>query len=150
MEPVEVKFLRGQLRQPGLWGKVLKPEGAIVEYDNPIANPGVELVVDKGIHKIVLPNMADGTYLVLGIKGFWAASALSQGYVLLKVQQGQFCETAFSQHLARFEGKNVLLQTQSETDLQPIYQALEEAKYGHLQRLKDFLKRENKDKPAAK
>lgn len=150
MEPVEVKFLRGQLRQPGLWGKVLKPEGAIVEYDNPIANPGVELVVEKSIHKIVLPNMADGTYLVWGIKGFWAASALSQGFVLMKVQQGQFCECAFSQHLARFEAKNALLQTQSETDLQPIYKALEEAKYGHLQRLQDFLKRENKDKPAAK
>jgi len=46
----------------------------------------------------------------------------------------------------RSEGKNVLLQTLSETDLKPIYEALTNAKYAHLDRLKSFLRREGVDK----
>jgi hypothetical protein len=97
MQRVEVKFTHGQLRQPGLWGKVLLVNGGINAYEN------------------------------------------EKDYDLSFEHQ-------FAGHLARFEGKNVLLQTLSETDLKPIYEALANAKYAHLDRFKATLRHEGLDK----
>jgi hypothetical protein len=144
---VEVSFNPGQLRQPGLWGKVCEPDGAICEYD---ADPAkYDLAVERQTRKITFPSLPEGTYLVWGFKGFHAAGTLSVGYVLLQVKKDQKCEWQMPGHLARFEGNHVLLINQSETDLEPIYQSLRDAKYADLARLQNFLRREKKDTSAA-
>jgi hypothetical protein len=147
MNPVEIRFSRGHLRQPGLWGKILRPNGSIFEYD---VEKDYDLTSDRTTHRFTFPSgFEEGTYLIWGVKGFHQAGALSTCFILLKVTDGQQCEWQFPGHLAKFEAKNVLLIAQSETDLQPIYQALIDAKYAHMTRLQDFLRREGKDKSGA-
>ena len=142
MERVEISFSHGQMRQPGLWGKVIQANGGVYDYDN---EKDMDLSVKGTTRTIVLPQMPEGAYLLFGFKGFHQAGMLTLGYILMQVKAGQQCDWQIGGHLARFEGKGVLLITSSETDLQPIYDALNNAKYAHIARLQDFLRREKKD-----
>ena len=143
---VEVRFSPGLLRQPGLWGKILQANGGIIEYDS---NPDqYDITVVKTTRQITLKGFPEGSYLIMGVKGFHSAGILATCYILLQLKTGQSFEWQVPVHLARFDGKNVLLINQSETDLQPIYQSLTEIKYAHLARLQDFLRREKKDPSA--
>lgn len=143
MQRVEVKFTHGLLRQPGLWGKVLLPNGSMYPFED---EKDYDLTVEKTTRTLVLPALPEGAYLVFGAKGFHTAGQLASFFILLKVTADQAFEHQFAGHLARFEGKNVLLQTLSETDMKPVYEALTNAKYAHLDRLKSFLRREGVDK----
>ena len=144
---VELSFSPGQMRQPGLWIKICQPNGGIMDYDN---NPEMyDLEVHKNTRKITLKNFPEDSYLVIGVKGYHAAGMLSLVYVLFQIKYGQHSEWQIPGHLAKFEGKNLLLINQSETDLQPIYKSLTDLKYQHMTRLQDFLRREKKDTSAA-
>jgi hypothetical protein len=143
---VEMSFSRGQMRQPGLWGKICQPNGGIMEYDN---NPDMYDLEAKGpTTKITLKGYPEDSYLVIGVKGYHAAGMLSLCYVLFQIKYGQHSEWTIPGSLAKFEGKNLLLINQSETDLQPIYKSLTDLKYAHLSRLQDFLRKEKKDRAA--
>jgi len=147
MERVEINFSHGQMRQPGLWGKVIQANGGVYDYDN---EKDMDFSVKGTTRTIVLPQMPEGAYLLFGFKGFHQAGMLALGYILMQVKAGQHCEWQIGGHLARFEGKNVLMITSSETDLQPVYDALNNAKYAHIGRVQDFLRREKKDTSAPK
>jgi hypothetical protein len=150
---VEVRFSPGQMRQPSLWGKVLQPDGGIIEYDQ--IPEQYDLEMEKQTRKITLRGYPEDSYLLMGVRGYHAAGILANGYVLFRFKAGQHSEWQFPGHLAKFEGKNLLLTTQAENDLAPIYKTLTEAKYAHMDRLQNFLRKERRDTgapppPAAK
>lgn len=143
-EPVvELKFSPGQMRQPSLWGKVCQANGGVIEYDQIPEN--YDLVVAKTTRTITLKGFPEGAYLLMGLRGYYAAGVLANHFVLFQIKEGQQSEWQFPGHLAKFEGKNLLLLNQSDTDLQPIYKTMTEAKYGHLDRVQTFLKKERRD-----
>ena len=144
MGRVDVLFSNGQLRQPGLWGKVLNPKtGSIMEYG---MEKGVELTVHKTTRTIAFPELADDLLLVFGAKGYFSAGQLVSCFLLFRVKSGAQADCQFTGHLARFEGKGLELLAKSETDLQPIYAALKQASYAHVDRLQDILRKESIDK----
>ena len=69
MERVELSFTHGQLRQPGLWGKVLQANGGVYDYDN---EKDMDLSIKGTTRTIVLPQMPEGAYFLFAavkIKG---------------------------------------------------------------------------------
>jgi hypothetical protein len=140
---VELRFVPGQMRQPSLWGKVCQSNGGVIEYDQIPEQYDLEL--EKHTRKITLKGYPEGSFLIMGLRGYHAAGQLSNCYCLFQIKEGQHSEWQFTGHLAKFEGKNLLLITQSETDLAPIYKSMTEMKYGHLDRVQNFLRKERRD-----
>ena len=144
---VELRFSPGQMRQPSLWGKVCQSNGGVIEYDQIPEQYDLEL--ERKTRKITLKGYPEGSFLIMGVRGFHAAGQLSNCFVLFQIKEGQQSEWQCTGHLAKFEGNNLLLINQSETDLQPIYQSMTEMKYGHLDRVQTFLRKERRDTSAA-
>ncbi len=143
---VELRFSPGQMRQPSLWGKVCQPNGGVIEYDQIPEQYNLEL--EKLVRKITLSGFPESSFLIMGVRGYHAAGQLSNCFALFQIKAGQQSEWQVPGHLAKLEGKNLLLITQSETDLQPIYKSMTEMKYGHLDRVQNFLRRERRDTSA--
>ena len=116
MQP-EISFSFGALRQPGIWGKILRP-----------------------------PNLFDGLLLIFGVKGFQQAGMLSSCFVLMKVKEGANLEWQFPGHLVRFGGKDVEFIGSGEGDLESIYVQAREAGYLDIDRVRQTLRNEGKDR----
>jgi hypothetical protein len=145
MAQVEVIFAYGSLRQPGMWGKLIVPGGAI--YDVPVA--AAEQALQQQIRKIELPYYPDGGLLLFGIRGYLKGTGiLSSSYVLLRIQDGAACDWQFPTLLVRVQGKSVQLLTQSVEDLAPIYAAVAEAGFDREQ-LRSMLRQQGMDQQPA-
>ncbi|MBY0525073.1 MAG: hypothetical protein K2R98_16835 [Gemmataceae bacterium] len=143
MQP-EISFSTGTLRQPGVWGKILKPPAHGI-YDVDLISD--EFMVVKGSTTTVTPqHLTEGLLLVFGIKGYKQAMMLTSVYVLMRVKAGAHLDWQFPGHLARFEGKEVELLAQSENDLAPIYTAVKDGGYIDVDRVRQTLRNEGKDR----
>ncbi|MBL8796231.1 MAG: hypothetical protein JNM56_20195 [Planctomycetia bacterium] len=144
--PVSINFHSGQLRQFSLWCKLLKPDGSVYDYNH---EADADLSVDGKVWTISFPKLIEGTYLLLGTRGFHSANALSASFILFQVRTGQSSEWQYPAHQAKFVSQGAVLLSQSETDLQPIYQTLTQNKYPYLERVQNILRRESIDKSPA-
>jgi hypothetical protein len=88
MPSVELRFSHGQLRQPGLWGKTCHPSGTVMDYDE---EKDVDLTVERSTHTFAFPQLPEETYLILGLKGYFARSqAGREEFTLLGVVGNRF------------------------------------------------------------
>jgi len=143
MQP-EISFATGTLRQPGVWGKILKPPAHGIFDVDLISDDFIEV---KGSTTTVRPqNLYDGLLLIFGIKGFKQAMMLTSVFVLLRVKEGAHMDFQFPGHLVRFEGKDVEMLANCENDMAPIYAAAKDAGYIDPDRVRQTLRNEGKDR----
>jgi hypothetical protein len=148
MAAVEINISMGQLRQPGIWGKILIPwNGNIYEFNQ---EKGYELTAKGTTRTITFPDIPDGGYVVMGVRGYHGAGGnLVYMYLVFKVQGGFFFDFAFPNHLTKFECKGLRMMEKSEEGLQPLYDTLRLFKVESVDKLQEFLRKEGIDKSAA-
>ncbi len=144
----EVSFTTGTLRQPGSWGKLLQPPDSAIFYVNLTSCATTKIVGDTTTTSF--PGHPEGLLLLFGINGYQQAGKINSAYVLLKTQSGAHCEWQVPGYLAKFSGKDVALVAKAENDLAPIYAAIQQAGYKKVQELQDTLRKEGRDRSAAK
>lgn len=147
VENVKIGFGPGQLRQPSLWGKVLEPGGTILEYSDA---KDVDVAIDKKNWIITFPSLPEGTYLIFGARGYYAAGQLSSCAILFQARNGQSADWQFPGHLVRFQTRQAVLLAQGEETLEPIYTVLSNNQYPKLAKIQELLRKENRDKSPAK
>jgi hypothetical protein len=143
MQP-EIGFAFGALRQPGVWGKILVPPASGI-FDVDLINEE-HITIEAGMTVVKPPHLQEGMLLLFGIKGYQKAMMLTSCFVLLKVMPGKQMDWQFPGHLARFSGKEVEMLLQSENDLEPIYAKVKEAGYMDVDRVRQTLRNEGKDR----
>lgn len=143
MQP-EISFSFGALRQPGVWGKILRPPASGV-YDIDLINDDF-LEVKGATTTVRPPHLFDGLLLIFGVKGFQQAGILSSSFVLMKVKEGAHLEWQFPGILVRFGGKDVELISHAEGDMESIYVQAREAGYLDIDRVRQTLRNEGKDR----
>lgn len=143
MQP-EISFCTGTLRQPGVWGKILRPPAHGI-FDVDLISD--EHMVVKGDTTTVKPqHLVEDMLLLFGIKGYMQAMMLTSCFVLLKVKEGAHMDWQFPGHLARFGGKEVEMLIQGENSLEPIYTAVKAGGYIDVDRVRQTLRNEGKDR----
>lgn len=145
MAAVEISISMGQLRQPGIWGKILIPwNGNIYEFNQ---EKGYELTAKGTTRTIVFPDVPDGGYIIMGVRGYHGAGGnLVYMYLVFKVQSGFNFDFQFPNHLTRFECKGLRMMEKSEEGLQPLYDNLRMFKVENVDKLQEFLRKEGIDK----
>jgi hypothetical protein len=148
MQP-EISFSFGVLRQPGVWGKILRPPASGIFDVDLISDEHLE--VKGGTTTVRPPHLYNDLLLIFGIKGFQKAGMLSSCFALMKVKEGAQLDFQFPGHMARFGGKDVELLATAEHDLETIYPAAKEHGYLDVDRVRQTLRNEGKDRgPQAK
>lgn len=143
MQP-EINFSFGALRQPGVWGKILKPPASGVFDVDLISDDNIEV---KGATTTVRPpHLYEGLILLFGVKGYQQAGMLSSAFVLMKVKEGSHLEWQFPGIMVRFGGKDVELLFNATGDLETIYPQIKEAGYLDVDRVRQTLRNEGKDR----
>jgi hypothetical protein len=145
MAAVEINITMGQLRQPGLWGKILLPwNGNIYEFTQ---ERGYELKAQGSTRTISFSDVPDGGYIVMGLRGYHGGGGnLVYAYMVFKVQSGFAFDYQFPGHLTRFECKGLRLMEKSEESLQKLYDTLKLFKVENVDKLQEFLRKEGIDK----
>jgi hypothetical protein len=143
MQP-EISFSFGVVRQPGVWGKILRPPASGIFDIDLISDDNLEV---KGATTTVRPpHLYEGLLLLFGVKGFKEAGLLSSCFLLMKVKEGAQIEFVFPGIMVRFGGKDVELLATAERDLETIYPAVKEAGYLDVDRVRQTLRNEGKDR----
>jgi len=143
MQP-EISFSFGILRQPGVWGKILRPPASGIFDVDLISDDHLE--VKGGTTTVRPPHLYNDLLLIFGVKGYQKAGILSSCFVLMKVKEGSQVDFQFPNIMVRFGGKDVELLTTGEGDLEAIYPAAKENGYLDIDRVRQTLRNEGKDR----
>jgi len=143
MVQAEMTFATGILRQPGVWGKLLQTPDGI--YDVSLI-PGERTTVRRDATTTTFPNHPEGLLLLFCVRGYKEAGQLASCYILARTQAAAYLEWQFSGLLVRYSGKEVTMLAKAENDLEPIYAAIQEAGFTAIDRLKEVLRKEGKDR----
>jgi hypothetical protein len=138
VERVEMTVSTGVLRQPGTWGKVLKPTGDVYRCES---EPNVVVTVRKESRTLLFPGFDDGVFLMYGVRGYHGPGTMVNCVVLFGTLAGSYTEWQFPGPLVRFEVKGAQLLAHGD-DLQTLYTALEAKGYAHLSRLRQTMRLE--------